>query len=89
MSDDGVGGADPAAGSGLRGLVDRVAVLDGTLERRQPARRRARPSAAEIPLAERDAGNTLAAVNALPTGTVTFLFADVEGSTALQQRGAG
>ena len=31
VSDDGVGGADPAAGSGLRGLVDRVAVLDGTL----------------------------------------------------------
>lgn len=31
VSDDGVGGADPADGSGLRGLVDRVAVLDGTL----------------------------------------------------------
>ena len=31
VSDDGVGGADPAAGSGLRGLVDRVAVLDGKL----------------------------------------------------------
>ena len=32
MRDDGVGGADPAAGSGLRGLADRVAVLDGRLE---------------------------------------------------------
>jgi PAS domain S-box-containing protein len=31
VSDDGVGGADPAKGSGLRGLSDRVAVLDGTL----------------------------------------------------------
>ena len=32
VSDDGVGGADPSSGSGLRGLLDRVAVLDGTLE---------------------------------------------------------
>jgi PAS domain S-box-containing protein len=31
VTDDGVGGADPAGGSGLRGLVDRVSVLDGTL----------------------------------------------------------
>jgi signal transduction histidine kinase len=30
--DDGVGGADPAGGTGLRGLVDRVAVLDGRLD---------------------------------------------------------
>jgi signal transduction histidine kinase len=32
VRDDGVGGADPAAGSGLRGLADRVAALDGRLE---------------------------------------------------------
>jgi signal transduction histidine kinase len=32
VSDDGVGGADPAQGSGLRGLSDRVAALDGRLE---------------------------------------------------------
>jgi PAS domain S-box-containing protein len=32
VRDDGRGGADPAAGSGLRGLADRVAALDGTLE---------------------------------------------------------
>ena len=32
VSDDGVGGADPAQGSGLRGLADRVAALNGTLE---------------------------------------------------------
>ena len=32
VRDDGVGGADPAAGSGLRGLSDRVAALDGRLD---------------------------------------------------------
>jgi signal transduction histidine kinase len=32
VSDDGVGGADPAHGSGLRGLLDRIAALDGRLE---------------------------------------------------------
>jgi signal transduction histidine kinase len=32
IADDGVGGADPAHGSGLRGLADRVAALDGRLE---------------------------------------------------------
>ena len=32
VADDGVGGADPQAGSGLRGLADRVAALDGRLE---------------------------------------------------------
>jgi signal transduction histidine kinase len=32
IEDDGIGGADPAGGSGLRGLTDRVAVVDGTLE---------------------------------------------------------
>ena len=31
MADDGVGGADAERGSGLRGLADRVAALDGTL----------------------------------------------------------
>jgi signal transduction histidine kinase len=31
VSDDGRGGADPAAGSGLRGLTDRVEALDGRL----------------------------------------------------------
>ncbi len=30
MSDDGVGGADPALGTGLRGLADRVHTVDGT-----------------------------------------------------------
>jgi len=31
VADDGVGGADPARGTGLRGLADRVAALDGRL----------------------------------------------------------
>jgi signal transduction histidine kinase len=37
VSDDGVGGADPGHGSGLRGLADRVAALDGRLEVDSPA----------------------------------------------------
>jgi signal transduction histidine kinase len=32
VADDGLGGADPSRGSGLRGLADRVAAVDGTLE---------------------------------------------------------
>jgi signal transduction histidine kinase len=36
VRDDGVGGADPARGSGLTGLVDRLAALDGRLEVESP-----------------------------------------------------
>jgi len=36
IRDDGSGGADPAAGSGLRGLTDRLAALDGVLEVESP-----------------------------------------------------
>jgi PAS domain S-box-containing protein len=32
VADDGVGGADPTGGSGLRGLADRVEALDGRLQ---------------------------------------------------------
>jgi signal transduction histidine kinase len=32
VRDEGAGGADPDAGSGLRGLADRVSALGGTLE---------------------------------------------------------
>jgi signal transduction histidine kinase len=32
VSDDGVGGADPDLGTGLRGLADRLAVIEGRLE---------------------------------------------------------
>jgi signal transduction histidine kinase len=31
VADDGVGGADPSRGSGLRGLADRVSALGGRL----------------------------------------------------------
>jgi signal transduction histidine kinase len=36
VSDDGTGGADPTAGSGLRGLRDRVEALDGRLDVESP-----------------------------------------------------
>jgi signal transduction histidine kinase len=39
VADDGVGGADPATGSGLRGLLDRVSALGGRLEVDSPAGR--------------------------------------------------
>jgi signal transduction histidine kinase len=37
VRDDGSGGVDPARGSGLRGLADRVSALGGTLEIHSPA----------------------------------------------------
>jgi signal transduction histidine kinase len=37
VADDGVGGADPGRGSGLRGLADRVSALDGRMELDSPA----------------------------------------------------
>jgi signal transduction histidine kinase len=36
VSDDGIGGADPARGSGLHGLADRLAALDGRLAVESP-----------------------------------------------------
>jgi signal transduction histidine kinase len=39
VADDGVGGADPAGGSGLRGLADRVEALEGRLELESPTGR--------------------------------------------------
>jgi signal transduction histidine kinase len=50
VSDDGVGGADPRRGSGLRGLADRVAALDGRLELDSPPGR-GTTIRAEIPCA--------------------------------------
>jgi signal transduction histidine kinase len=49
VADDGAGGADPARGSGLRGLADRVAALDGTLVVESPEGSGTRIRA-EIPL---------------------------------------
>jgi PAS domain S-box-containing protein len=37
VADDGVGGAHPGGGTGLRGLKDRLAMVDGTLEIHSPA----------------------------------------------------
>ena len=49
VTDDGVGGADATDGSGLRGLADRLAALDGTLSLESPAGRGTRLHA-EIPV---------------------------------------
>jgi signal transduction histidine kinase len=38
VSDDGIGGADPGRGSGLVGLSDRVAALDGKIAISSPPR---------------------------------------------------
>jgi signal transduction histidine kinase len=37
VADDGIGGADPGRGSGLRGLADRVSALDGSMQLDSPA----------------------------------------------------
>jgi PAS domain S-box-containing protein len=49
VADDGVGGADAALGSGLRGLADRVSALDGRLEVESPRGGGTRVTA-ELPL---------------------------------------
>ena len=51
VADDGAGGADPRAGSGLRGLADRVEALGGRLEVASP-RGRGTTVVATIPVAE-------------------------------------
>lgn len=51
IGDDGVGGADPAHGSGLRGLQDRLGALDGDLSIDSPAGQGTR-LVATIPLEE-------------------------------------
>ena len=45
VSDDGVGGADPGKGSGLRGLTDRVEALGGQSHRSRASTASARPCA--------------------------------------------
>jgi PAS domain S-box-containing protein len=49
VSDDGVGGADAAVGSGLRGLADRVSALEGSLDVDSPPGAGTRVTA-ELPL---------------------------------------
>ena len=48
VADDGVGGADPTKGSGLRGLADRLEALNGSLDVESPVAHGTRISA-EIP----------------------------------------
>jgi signal transduction histidine kinase len=54
VRDDGVGGADPAGGSGLRGLADRVEALQGRLRIESPPGGGTR-LLAELPLSQPDA----------------------------------
>ena len=51
IADDGVGGADETAGTGLQGLADRVAALDGTLRILSP------PGAGTVVTAELPCGS--------------------------------
>ena len=51
VQDDGVGGADPSKGSGLRGLADRVAAIGGSLSVDSPIGGGTR-LVAELPLAD-------------------------------------
>jgi signal transduction histidine kinase len=53
IADDGVGGADDALGSGLRGLADRVDALDGRLRVASPAGVGTTVTA-ELPVAEKE-----------------------------------
>ena len=57
IADDGIGGADPGRGSGLRGLVDRVEALDGRLDVVSPPARGTRVRAS-FPLNRADAGRS-------------------------------
>jgi len=52
VADDGIGGADPAGGSGLRGLADRIEALDGRLSVESLPHQGTRLRA-EIPVVER------------------------------------
>jgi signal transduction histidine kinase len=57
IRDDGIGGADPAQGSGLVGLSDRIEALGGTLQVTSPAGS-GTTLLIEIPLqSERNAGS--------------------------------
>jgi signal transduction histidine kinase len=57
IHDDGIGGADPAHGSGLVGLSDRIEALGGTLHVTSPAGS-GTSLLIELPLqSERDAGS--------------------------------
>ena len=83
ISDNGVGGADPDRGSGLRGLRDRVEALDGELWVESSAGSgHARARRAPRPLGQprnRREGRV----------TLTFFFSDIEDSSGLADRLGG
>ncbi|TML68605.1 MAG: hypothetical protein E6G14_09585 [Actinobacteria bacterium] len=54
VEDDGIGGAEPEAGSGIRGLIDRIDALDGSLDVRSEPGQGARIQV-RIPLASAEA----------------------------------
>jgi signal transduction histidine kinase len=66
VADDGRGGADPAAGSGLRGLSDRLAAIEGRLTITSPEGR-GTTVLAEVPLAAPDSSTMSAPVAADPS----------------------
>jgi signal transduction histidine kinase len=73
--DDGVGGADASRGSGLRGLDDRLAAVDGKLDVESPrgsgTRVRARiPCDAGAPLADASSDSQGQAASVLQTSSV-------------------
>jgi signal transduction histidine kinase len=65
IADDGIGGADASAGSGLRGLTDRVEALGGSLTLASPAGGGTRLTA-EIPLGGNRAGGSADLREGLP-----------------------
>jgi signal transduction histidine kinase len=69
IRDDGVGGADPSGGSGLRGLTDRVRALGGELEV-ESASGMGTAVTARIPLSAYDA-DPIAALGTAPRASST------------------
>ena len=88
--DHGVGGADQSAGSGLLGLADRVAVVDGTFVVDSPPGRgttiscRVPVPAAAVP--EQTVRETVVEPRVMTGGAIrTFMIADVRGYTSYTQ----
>jgi signal transduction histidine kinase len=67
VRDDGAGGADPTAGSGLLGLKDRAEAIGGRISLRSP-RGRGTSLELELPLAERDEEDRVSAQSAQTAG---------------------
>jgi hypothetical protein len=80
VSDDGVGGADFAGGTGVQGLVDRVGALSGTLSMESPPGDGTRVTAT-IPLAPHEVEAASAATVVTPR-----VFPDAEAARAQGER---